>query len=224
MRVTRDRPLRYAVAAGAALLLAVAIARTGEIVARGNLLPVFEAYEVTKVRVLGAELYVDRSADAGDALTAGALSLAAGVLLITARRLSGRRRRAFVRAGWGALFLVADDLLSAHETLGHNLLAFGAVPIVDHPDDAVVGVYAAAVAAFAWHERRLLHGAPTGAWLVAAVAAALAVAHDVSPFHLRALEEGLEVLAALAALAGVIALARHHVREAGAHAPYESSA
>ena len=213
--VTPDRPLRWAIAAGGLLLLAVALSWTGEVVARGNLLAVFESYEVTRVRLLGMELFVDRSADAGDALTAGALALVAAVLLLASRRLSAQRRRAFARAGWGALFLAGDDLLSAHETIGHNLLALGRVPLVDHPDDAVLAAYALVAIAFLWHERALLGGVARGPWWIAGAAAALAVAHDVSSLHLRALEEGLEVLAAFAALVGVVALTRHHVGQAG---------
>lgn len=211
-----DRPLRFAIAAGGLLLAAVAIARQGEVIARGNLLPVFEAYEVTRVRILGFELYVDFSTDAGDVLTAAALGFAAALLLRAAGRLAGRPGRALRRAGWGALFLAADDLLSVHETIGHNLLALARIPVVDHPDDVVLAVYAAVVLAFAWRERELLRGASARPWWIAAGAAALAVAHDVSPLHARALEEGLEVVAAISALVGVDMLTRSHLRRAEA--------
>ena len=214
MSTTDDRLLRPAVVAGAVLLLAVAIARQGQVIAEGALLPFFESYEVTQVRVLGLDLYVDRSADAGDALTAGTLAAVAALLLLAARHLAGRPRRAFVRAGFGAIFLSADDLLSAHETLGHNLAALATIPLVDHPDDAVLAVYAAVVVAFCWHERALVRGTAARPWWIAGAAAGLAVAHDVSPLHLRALEEGLEVLAAVAALVGVATVARHHIRAA----------
>jgi hypothetical protein len=209
------RAVRAAVAASAVLLLAgVAVARQGEVVARGNLLGAFEAYEVTRVRVMGVELYVDFSADIGDVLTAAALSFIAVVLLVAARRLSGPVRGAFVDGGCGALFLAADDLLSAHETLGHNLPALVRIPLVDHPDDAVLAVYAVVVAVFLWRHRPLRSGTAPGHWLTAGAAAVLAVAHDVSPLHLRMLEESLEVLAAGAASVGVLALVRHHVRDA----------
>lgn len=215
MMKRRSRLLRMVAAVVAAgLLLGVLVARQGTVVARGNLHPAFADYEVERVRLAGVELYVDRSAHAGDALTAIALLAAAGVLLLAARRLSGATRGAFVSAGAGASFLAADDLLSAHETIGHNLASLVRVPVVDHPDDAVLAFYAVVVAAFAWRHRRLMRGAPRGPWFVAALAASLAVGHDVSPLHLGTIEEGLEVVAAGAGLVGVVALARTHVRRA----------
>ncbi|CAA9472139.1 MAG: hypothetical protein AVDCRST_MAG69-167, partial [uncultured Solirubrobacteraceae bacterium] len=138
----RARLLRAVTAVGAVLLLfLVLVARQGTVVARGNLHPAFADYEVERVRVAGVELYVDRSAHAGDALTAIALLAAAAVLLVAARRLSGTTRTAFAWAGAGAAFLAADDLLAAHETLGHNLGFLAALPLIDHPDDLIVGLY-----------------------------------------------------------------------------------
>lgn len=207
------RGLRWLVAAVAAALLAgVAIVRQGEEIARGNLLPTFDSYEVARVRILGAELYVDRSAGIGDLLTSGALAVAGAMLLTAAGRLEAPARRAFVTAGWGALFLAADDLLSAHETVGHNLPALARLQVVDHPDDVVLAVYAAVVGAFLWHHRALLAGVDRRPWVLAGAAAALALALDLSPLHLRLLEEGLEVVAAVAVVAGVAGVARHHER------------
>lgn len=207
------RLLRLGAATGAtALLVGVLVARQGEVVARGRLHPAFADYEVDRVRMAGVELYVDRSTHAGDALTAVALLLAAAVLGVAAHRLSGATRRTFATAAGGAAFLAADDLLSAHETIGHNLASLMSIPLVDHPDDAVLALYALVVAGFLWRSRRLLRGSPRAPWLVAVVAAALAVAHDVSPLHLGAIEEALEVVAAAAGLVGVIALARTHLR------------
>ena len=202
------------VAAGAVALIAgVAVLRQAEEIARGNLLATFDSYEVARVRVLGAELYVDRSADLGDALTAVALALSAALLLRTDQRLDTRARGEFVTAAWGALFLAADDLLSAHETLGHNLPALARIPVVDHADDVVLAVYAAVVAGFAWRHRGMLVGVDRRPWAVAAAAAVLALALDLSPVHLRLLEEGLEVLAAAALAVGVVDVARRHSRD-----------
>lgn len=215
MRKRRSRLLRVAAAVVAvALLLGVVVARQATVVARGNLHPAFADYEVERVRIAGVELYVDRSAHAGDALTAIALLTAAAVLLVAARRLSGSTRSAFVSAGVGASFLAADDSLSAHETIGHNLAWLVRIPVVDHPDDAVLALYAVVVAAFAWRHRGLLRGTPRGPWVLAGIAAVLAVGHDVSRLHMGAIEEVLEVVAAGAGLVGVIALARAHVRRA----------
>ncbi len=214
---------RLVSAAAAALLVGVALLRQGEEIARGNLLAAFDSYEVARVRVLGAELYVDRSVDFGDALTAVALALTAALLLRTATRLEARARGAFVTAAWGALFLAADDLLSAHETLGHNLPALARIPVVDHADDVVLAVYAAVVAAFAWRHRTMLAGADRRPWAVAAAAAILALAHDLGPLHLRLLEEGLEVVAAAALAVGVAGVARRHSVDARRPAGVETA-
>ena len=199
---------RIAATAAIATLIVVAVARTGEEVARGSLLEFFDSYEVARVRILGAEVYVDRSAGLGDLLTAGALGVAAVLLLLTAERLAEPARRAFATAGWGALFLAADDVLSAHETIGHNLPALASLPLVDHPDDVVLAVYAAVVGAFSWHHRRLLDGADRRPWIAAAACAALALLHDLAPLHLGVLEEALEVSAAVALAIGVAEVAR----------------
>jgi hypothetical protein len=204
---------RGVVAAATALLATVAIVRQGEEVARGNLLPMFDSYEVVLVRVLGVELYVDASAGVTDVLTAAALAVTAAILLHGARRLDAAARQAFNTAGWGALFLAADDLLSAHETIGHNLPALARLPLVDHPDDVVLAAYAAVVVAFAWRHRALLDGADRRPWALAGAAATVAVAHDVSPLHLGPLEEALEVVAAGALVLGVAGVARRHAAE-----------
>ena len=205
------RFVRRGIAATAiALLAVVVILRQGEEVARGNLLPTFDSYEVTRVSVLGAELYVDRSAGIGDLLTAAALALTAAMLLHAGERLGGQARRAFVTAAWGALFLAADDLLSAHETIGHNLPVLARLPIVDHPDDVVLAVYAVVVGSFLWQHRALLDDVDRRPWTVAGISAGLALLHDVLPVHLRLLEEGLEVLAGVALVVGVARLAAHH--------------
>ena len=188
------------------------MARQGREVARGNLLEHFESYEVARVRVLGAELYVDRSAGWPDVLTAIALAVTGALLLVTAERLQAPARRTFATAGWGVLFLAADDLLSAHETIGHNLPVLARLPLVDHPDDVVIATYGLVVAAFAWHHRVLLEGADRRPWVVAGACAAMALLHDVSPLHLGPLEEGLEVLAAIALGTGVAGVARRHLR------------
>lgn len=201
---------RLVAAAAAALLAGVALLRQADEIARGNLLATFDSYEVARVRVLGAEFYVDRSADLGDVLTAVALALTAALLLRTATRLQADARRAFVTAAWGALFLAGDDLLSAHETLGHNLPVLARIPVVDHADDVVLAVYAAVVAGFVWRHRAMLAGADRRPWAVAAAAAVLALAHDLGPLHLRLLEEGLEVVAAAALAVGVAGVARRH--------------
>ncbi len=208
------RALRAALAAAGALLVAlVAAARQADVVERGALLPFFETYEVARVRLAGVELYVDTSSGAGDVVTAATLALAAAVLLAGAwaARADPSLRGTMRTAGLGAAFLAADDLLAVHETVGHNLGVLAALPVVDHPDDVVIGLYALVAAAFAWRHRALLAGAPRRAWAVCAVAGGAAVGHDLLPLHASAAEEALEVVAGAALLAATALVVRAHV-------------
>jgi hypothetical protein len=149
-------------------------------------------------------------------LTVAALAGTAAALLALARALGrrgqGQVARAFGIAGLGAALLAADDALAAHETIGHNLPVLARLPIVDHPDDLLVALYGLVALGFAWRHRALARGTPVLPWAVAAGSGALAVVHDLLPLHLGAVEEGSEVAAALALLAGVTAVALAHLR------------
>lgn len=215
----RVRALSAAAATvGALLLLGVALLRQAEVVARGQLLEFFASYEVTRVRLAGAELYVDTSGGGQDLITAACLGTL-GVILLGAARASRRTAaapwrtvHAFAAAGGAALYLAGDDVLAVHETIGHNLAFLAGLPLIDHPDDAIVGVYAMALIAFAWSRRDLVAHAPRARRLlaVAAALAGAAVAHDVLPLHLSMVEEMLEVGAAAALLAGGVSLVDAH--------------
>ncbi|CAA9520163.1 MAG: hypothetical protein AVDCRST_MAG30-3001 [uncultured Solirubrobacteraceae bacterium] len=211
----RVAPLAVAGCAALALLLFAALARLAPETRRGQLLPFFESYEVAEVRLLGATVYVDTSSGTADLVTVGALAAVALALAVCAAVLHRRGvddALTFAVAAAGAAFLAADDLLAAHETLGHNLGFLAALPAIDHPDDVIVGLYGVVVASFAWRHRALAAGTPRAPWLVCAIAGAFAVGHDLLPLHLDAAEEGAEVLAGLALLAGVSTIASRRVQ------------
>lgn len=193
------------------MLVAVLVARGGEVIAHGRLLPFFETYEVDRVRVLGAEVYVDSSTGLDDVLTALVLAAAAAILLGGWARLRVPPADTFFTAALGAVFLALDDVLSAHETIGHNLGFLADLPLIDHPDDLLVGAYGVAIAGFAYRHRDVIGRIPRPPAVVAVAAGAAAVLHDLSPLHLRRLEEGLEVVAAAALLVAIHGLVRREV-------------
>jgi hypothetical protein len=209
------RVLGWLVAATAVLsLVGVVILRNAPVIAEGRLLDFLPPdYTVEQVRVAGLELYVDTSIGRSDIATSTVLVVLAVFLVHVALEL--RRRGAsdagtFAIAAAGALFLAGDDLLALHETVGHNLGFLTSVPGVDHPDDAVMGIYALLVIGFCFHHREL---APAGtsartAWLAAAVLGGTSIVLDMLPIDYTRPEEGLEVLCAVGLLAGAVLTAR----------------
>jgi hypothetical protein len=210
------RALDILIAAAAALLVAgVAVLRAAPVVAEGRLLDFLPpGYTIQRVRLAGVEAYVDTSLGRSDLATSAVLLALAAFLAWVAsilRRRGETSARPFGIAAAFALFLVCDDMLAVHETVGHNLGFLTGVPGVDHPDDAIMGLYALAAAWFCRLHRAL---APAGsharrAWLVAAALGAAAVLLDMLPVDSTRPEEGLEVLCALAMLAGAALTARH---------------
>lgn len=210
----RSTANRLLAALGAAVIALVAVAQTAPVVERGTLLPFFDdGYVVDRVELLGFEVVVDRSLGITDLATSTTLLLISAVLLVGAR-LAQRTPDAgpLLAAGLGALYLAADDVLAAHETIGHNLGALAALPVIDHPDDVLLGLYGLVILAFGWRHRALLAGAPAKPWLVAVALGGLAVGHDVLPLHLSALEEVLEVGCGAALLTATVMLVRHRLR------------
>lgn len=194
------------VAVAVTMLIFATVVRLAPQVQRGQLLPFFEDYEVSRVRFFGMEFYADTSAGVADLLTVTALAGVAcalcAVALVLARRGATQAGTLAVAAA-GAAFLAADDLLGAHESVGHNLGFLAALPVVDHPDDVITGLYGLIVVTFAWRHRRLADKTPRWPWLAGAAAGAFAVAHDLLPLHLSRAEEAAEVIAGLALLVGV---------------------
>lgn len=187
-------------------LVFAALVRLAPEVERGSLLPWFADYPVSRVRLAGFELYADTSSGIADLLTVVALAATACGLAVVAGRLWRRglpEARTFATAAAGAAFLAVDDLLAAHESVGHNLGVLARLPGIDHPDDVIVGLYAVAVGVFAWRHRDLASGTPLWPWIVGAIASTFAVVHDLLPVHAGGVEEVAEVVAGVALLAGV---------------------
>ncbi len=197
--------------AGVAGLIGVVLLRQAPVVAKGHLLDFLpDGYVVSKVRFAGAEIYVDEALGRGDYVTSACLALFAAYLVIVAlrlRRLEDPTFRTLLVAAAGALYLVGDDLLSLHETIGHNIGAVTTLPGVDHPDDAIMGFYVLVIGAFCWIHRDL---APAGSrirtiWIASAIAGFVAETLDMLPFNNPAhLEEGLEAVCALGLLVGAV--------------------
>ena len=217
------RALDLLIATAAALLVAgVAVLREAPVVAEGRLLDFLPPdYSIQRVRLAGIEAYVDTSLGRSDIATSAVLiTLAAFLAWVasTLRRRGDPSARPFAIAAAFSLFLVFDDMLAVHETVGHNLAFLTDLPGVDHPDDVIMGLYALAAAWFCWRHRGL---APAGsrarhAWLVAAALGTAAVLLDMLPVDSTRPEEGLEVLCALAMLAGAVLTARHALEPATA--------
>ncbi len=198
------------VAAALTMLMFAAMARLAPRGQHGQLLPFFEDYEVFRVRLFGAQFYVDTSSGVADLLTVTALAGAActlGVVALVLARRHARPAGTFAVGAAGAAFLAADDLLGAHESVGHNLGIQAALPIVEHPHDAIIGLYAVIGVTFAWRHRRLAEDTPRWPWLVGAAAGTFAVVHDLLPLHLGWAEEAAEVIAGVAGLIGVCCVA-----------------
>ena len=209
------RVLEPAIATAAALVVAgVAVLREAPVVAEGRLLDFLPPdYSIQRVRIAGVEAYVDTSIGRSDLATSAvmlALAVFLGWVAWVLHRRGDASARPFAIAAAGALYLVFDDMLAVHETVGHNLGFLAGVPGVDHPDDAIMGLYGLVIAGFLWVHRAL---APAGsharrAWLAAAGLGAAAVLLDMLPVDSSRPEEGLEVLCALALLAGAVLTAR----------------
>ena len=153
---------RLAVVAGLLLLLLVAAVASAEVLERGKLLE-WAGNDVKRVQVLGGpELYVSSETDRPPT-TCSPTMLFLLIAAVAACAAWVLRRCASDHAAWcfgllaaGAGWLAFDELLAAHETIGHDLPFLRALPGIDRPDDAVLAFYAVPAAAFAWVFRREL--------------------------------------------------------------------
>lgn len=207
-------------AASAAGVLALVLLSGAEVLEKGQLLPYTEG-QIYKVRFGGGlVLYVEPDLKPNlDLLNAYLLTgLAfvalsfASVLAFLARR-DGAAFRFFTAAFFGASYLVADELLGIHETLGHNLQFLRKLPLVERPDDVVLlltALLAAAVLArfrgtiLASKPATALFATSFGLFLLSALGDLLSL-----PF-----EEAAEVLAAVGLVAAMVVLGLHHARAA----------
>ncbi len=208
--------LLLVVAAGALLY---AFASDYQVLEKGQLLPYTEG-KVYKVRFGGwLTLYVEpEQRPSLDLLNAYLLtgvafmSLTFGVIVAAAGGgPRGTRFWCFVAAFVGASYLVADETLGIHETIGHNLQFLKALPLIKRPDDAVVVLFALPAALFLIAFRSVLLASRGAALLfgLGMLGFVLSAAADVLTLPI---EEAAEVLATLCLAAGTMVLGLHHTR------------
>ena len=193
--------------------LAYFVSTQAQVVARGRFDPntgtVVERIEVFDRVTFYASTsgFFDADVFTGVALaSASAVALVVALLLDAADDSLDRLRWFFSLAWLGTGFLAADELLSVHETIGHNLQFLGDFVGRGNPDDAVLALYALPTAAFVYVFRDVLFSSRRASWLLGGglVAYVLAVLADVSGVES---EDLLEVLGAVLVAASFVALA-----------------
>jgi hypothetical protein len=208
--------LLTAVIAGA---LVLALLSRAEVLEKGQLLPYTNA-KIYHLRLPGGlTFYVEPELKPSlDLLNAYLLTGIAFISLSFATLLArfgegarGAPFRFFFVSFLGASYLVADELLGIHETIGHNLRFLLGLRVAKRPDDLVIMLMALTAGGVLLAFRRVilasrgavvLFGAGAGLILLAAIADLLSL-----PF-----EEVTEVLAALLMVAGMMTLGVRHLR------------
>lgn len=223
MSAKTAKPRRLAIALLLAALaggvLSYLLVADYEVLEKGQLLP-YTAGKIYKVRFGGwLTLYLEPelqpSWDLLDAyLRTGAafIALTFSAILATAGRETGSARfRFFVVAFLGMSYLVADEMLGIHETIGHNLQFLAALPLVKRPDDAVTVFLAvpAALVLLAFRSVLLASRKASVLWGVALLSFLASAVADVLDLPL---EEAAEVFATVCLAAGMIVLGLHHTR------------
>lgn len=190
-----------------------------EVLEKGQLLPYTEG-KIYKVRFGGwlTLYYEPELRPSWDLLNAYLLTGAAfmaltfSAILATAGRETGSARfRFFLVAFLGMSYLVADEMLGIHETIGHNLQFLKALPLIKRPDDAVVVLFALPAALFLIAFRSVLL-ASRGAALLFGLGMLGFVLSAVADVLTLPIEEAAEVLATLCLAAGTMVLGLHHTR------------
>jgi hypothetical protein len=151
-----------------------------------------------------------------DMVTGVALAALSAVALMTFLLLSSAGRGPDVRRFYGLTaaglaFLSADELLSLHETVGHNLQFLRDVlPAAGRPDDVIVMAYAIPAVAFLMHFRDVLFATRRLKLLVGASLALFAIS-AVGDARSVPIEEPAELAASVCAVAAVITLVSGHL-------------
>lgn len=111
----------------------------------------------------------------------------------------------------GLSYLVADEWLGIHESIGHNLQFLRSLPFGDRPDDLIILAYGVPALLFLLAFRRLIWGSVASRvfFALAFVAFAGAAVADGADFFA---EEILECLPSLLIVAAVISLGVHHTK------------
>jgi hypothetical protein len=117
----------------------------------------------------------------------------------------------FVTIFVGLSYLVADEWLGIHESIGHNLQFLRRLPFGDRPDDLIILAYGFPALLFLLAFRKLIWGSAASRvfFALAFVAFAGAAVADGADFFA---EEILECLPSLLIVAAVISLGVHHTK------------
>lgn len=114
----------------------------------------------------------------------------------------------------GFTFLVADELMGIHESIGHNLQFLRRLPLVKRPDDVVMMAYAIPAGLVVYYFRATLF-AYRGARNAFLLALAGIVVYGFSDLRSWPIEDPLKVLTSLCVLVGVFVLGLNLLRDAG---------
>ncbi len=192
-----------------------------EVLEKGRLLSYTEG-KIYKVRFGGGlVLYIEPDLKPSlDLLNAYLLTGIAFIALSFAALLAGvagdtssSAFRFFALVFLGASYLVADEILGIHETVGHNLQFLRRLPLIERPDDAVILLMAIPAAAVLFFFRGVLLSSKAATALCGA-SLALFVLSAVADLLTLPGEEIVEVLAALCLVAAMVLLGLHHARAA----------
>jgi len=210
------------------VLLAVAVAvvlaapSLYEIESRNYPVPYEDAGRVYKLRVLDSvdvyapeELRDNASLDVITGL--GLVGLATAALMSAALLSAAGRDRPLVRfyglVGAGALFLGLDEMLSIHETIGHNLQFLADVPGVERPDDLVLALYLIPGLAFLIYFRSIVLASERARRLIGLALGLFALSAVADLAGASKVDEGLEVLGGVSLVAGFGMLGWGHLRD-----------
>lgn len=205
-------------AAVAVGVLAYHLVSDYEVLEKGRLLPYTEG-QIYKVRFGGwLTLYLEPELRPSlDLLNAYLLTgvafvaLSFMVILAAGGDAHSPRFRFFLLAFVGTSYLVADETLGLHETIGHNLRFLAELPFIDRPDDAVVILLAVPAVLFLAVFRGVLLASRRATILFAAGLASFLASACADALSLPG-EEAVEVVATTFLVGGMIALGVHHTR------------
>lgn len=236
IRAWRRRPWLFAgwfvatVAVGGLGVLAVHLLADYEVLAKGPLLPHVGDGTVYEVRFGGwLTLYVDPEIHPRhypDLLNGYLLTGVAFVCLTFAviLRSSGDRPgrtgfRFFVVAFAGFSYLVADELLGIHESIGHNMQFLLRLPLVQRPDDVLILAMAIPAGIVLVYFRSLILASRRATIAFAAAALGLVLA-GISDVLALPIEKPLEILTSVCLLVAMLSLGLHLTRD---RAPVQGS-
>jgi hypothetical protein len=190
-----------------------ALSKNYEVLAEGQLLPYTEG-DVARVRFFDSfTVWIGREpARLLDVVTTVGLSMLAGIsllaLVLGMRRpgTPGRVQAFFVVTLFGAGYLAADEAMSIHETIGHNMQFLMDLPGVHRPDDAIFAAYVIPAVLVLIVFSDIIRASKTGLWFFAAAIALFAGAAFFDVVGVG-IDELIEPLCVVAIIGGFTAVA-----------------